>query len=459
MLEAEDPKEPVLKRNITLFQAVMYGVGLVLGAGIYVLIGDVAAIAGNAIWVSFGIAAIIAAFTGISYAELSSMFPKSAAEFIFVKEAFKVNFGAFIAGWLIMFAALTSAAAVAIGFSGYLASLFPQLDPMLSAVALVIALSAINLIGIRESVWMNTIFTVIELAGLAIIVVGAVLLGSFYGVDFNEMPPAVSSSFALSAGAILGAAGLAFFAYFGFENLANIAEETKHASRNIPRALIISIVATTGIYILISISAIALVGWKELSSGDAPLALAAGKAFGSSGVIALAAIALFATSNTVLMMLIAGSRIMFGMSKERVLPTALARLHTSTRTPWISVVFTMLITIVIVALARGNISTVANIAVFVIFMVYAIVNLALIWLRYKQPELVRPFKSPLRIRWFPILAALGFLTSTAMLTQFDSNTVIAGGVTIASGMAAFVIIGRRWKYGSSFLDSTKGDTN
>lgn len=152
-------------------------------------------------------------------------------------------------------------------------------------------------------------------------------------------------------------------------------------------------------------------------------------------------------------MLVAGSRIMFGMSKERALPAALARVHPSRKTPWISVLFTMLITIVLVVLAQGSISTIANIAVFVIFMVYALVNLALIWLRYKQPDLGRPFKSPVSIKWFPVLAGFGFLTSLAMLTQFDSSTVLAGGVAVASGMGAFVLLGWRRKNGSRPLQA------
>jgi basic amino acid/polyamine antiporter, APA family len=439
---SDDKGGVALNRSISLFQAVMYGIGLILGAGIYVLIGDVAGIAGNAMWISFVIAAVIATFTGLSYAELSSMFPKSAAEYVFAKNAFKNNMAAFVAGWLITFVAIASAAAVAIGFSGYLSSFFPQFDPMLSAVALVAALSAINFIGIRESVWMNTTFTLVELAGLAIVVLAAVLLGSFSGADYYEMPPAASASFPLSIGAIIGAAGLVFFAYFGFENLANISEETRNASRTIPKALIISIAATTGIYILIAASAIALVEWEELSSTDAPLALAAEKAFGKVGVTVLSAIALFATSNTVLMMLVAGSRIMFGMSKERALPAALSRIHPATKTPGVAVVLTMLLTVALVVLSRGSISAVASIAVFVIFIVYALVNLSLIWLRYRQPELERPFRSPIRIGWFPVLAGLGFATSLAMLTQFDSGTMIAGAAAIAIGLASYAAIER-----------------
>ena len=420
----------------------MYGVGLILGAGIYVLIGDVAAIAGNAMWISFVIAAVIAAFTGLSYAELSSMFPKSAAEYVFVKNAFKSNIWAFISGWLITFVALASAAAVAIGFSGYLRVFFPQFDPVLLAIGLVLALSAINFKGIRESILMNTSFTLIELAGLVIIVVAALSLGSFSAADYYEMPPGTSASMTLTVGAILGAAALAFFAYFGFENLANIAEETRNAPKTIPKALLISVAATTGIYILIAVSAVALVGWEELSATQAPLALAAEKAFGRVGVTVLSVIALFATSNTVLMMLVAGSRIMFGMAREHALPSAVAKVHHTTKTPWIAVFLTMMLTISIVALSRGSISVVANVAVFLIFMVYSIVNLSLIWLRYKRPELERPFKSPISISWFPLLAGFGLITSLAMLMQFDSGTMMGGVATIITGLASYVIIDR-----------------
>lgn len=441
MLKAGEVNGSNLKRNVDLFQAVMYGVGLILGAGIYVLIGDVAAIAGNAMWISFGIAAIIAAFTGLSYAELSSMFPKSAAEYVFVKNAFQKKMIAFVAGWLIIFVAIVSSAAVAIGFSGYLTIFFPQFEPVLLAVALIIGLSAVNFVGIRESMWMNTTFTLIELAGLAIVVIAAVLLGSFSQEDYFELP-AASASFPLSFGAILAGAGLVFFAYYGFENLANVAEETKNASKTIPKALIISIITTTVIYILVAMSAIALVGWENLSFSDAPLALVTEKAFGKIGVIVLSAIALFATSNTVLMMLVAGSRIVFGMAKERALPTALGRIHFRTKTPWSAIVLTTLLTIVAVVFSGGSILMLANIAVFAIFMVYAAVNMSLIWLRYKHPQLDRPFKSPISIGWFPVLAGLGLATSLAMLTQFDSTTMSAGAAVVATGLASYAIIGR-----------------
>jgi APA family basic amino acid/polyamine antiporter len=283
---------------------------------------------------------------------------------------------------------------------------------------------------------MNTAFTFIELAGLAIIIFAGLWLGNPAAVNYYEVPPA-AGAFPLATGVILSAAGLVFFAYFGFENLANISEETKNASKVIPKALIISIAITTGIYILVAVSAVALVGWERLSSSGAPLALAAEEAFGKPGVFALSTIALFATSNTVLMMLVSASRIMYGMSKGNSLPSYFSKIHQSTGTPWVSVLFTMAIAIAVITLSGGSISEVANIAVFAIFLVYAMINFVLIWLRYKQPERKRPFSSPLKVGRFPLLAGLGLATSLTMLTQFDAGTAALGLFAIVAGVAAY----------------------
>jgi len=417
----------------------MYGVGLILGAGIYVLIGDIAGIAGNAMWISFIAAAFIALFTGLSYAELSSMFPKSAAEFIFVKNAFNNNLVAFVTGWMIIFVAVVSAAAVALGFTAYLSVFFPQVDPILSASALIIILSLVNFIGIKESIWMNTVFTFIELSGLALVIIGALMLGPPPGINYFETPQHNSMP---DLGMLAVASGLVFFAYYGFENLANISEETKNAPKVIPRALLISIVITAIVYIVVAISAITLVGWKELSSSDAPLAFAIEKVFGKIGTTVLSAIALFATTNTVLMMLISGSRIIFGMARERALPYTFARVHQTRKTPWLAVVFTMIFTVAVILVSKGSIQAIATIAVFGIFAVFGVVNFALIWLRYKQPNVARPFRSPLKIGRFPVLAGLGLVTSIAMLSQFDLNTLIAGNVAAAAGLLGYLIIGR-----------------
>jgi APA family basic amino acid/polyamine antiporter len=426
-----------LKRSINLFQAITYGVGLILGAGIYVIIGDVAAIAGNAMWISFIVASVIALFTGLSYAELSSMFPKSAAEYVFAKSVFGSHFIALVVGCLIIFVAVVSAATVALGFSGYFTSVFyPQFHPILVAIVLIAALSVVNFYGISESVWMNTAFTFIELAGLAIIILAGFWLDSIGNTNYFEFPDKISelseSSLLSMIGAVLGGAGLIFFAYYGFENIVNIADETKNPTRVIPKALLISIAVTTAFYILVAISTSALVGWEGLSLSEAPLSLTAEKAFGEQGVVILSLIALFATSNTALMMLVSGSRIIYGISKDQSFPKTLAVVHESRKTPWIAIIIVMVSTMTVVASSSGDIATIASIAVFGIFLVYAIVNLSLIWSRFKDSGYKRPFVSPIRIGKFPVLAGMGLITSVAMLFQFSMNIILGGFLVLLS---------------------------
>lgn len=218
---------------------------------------------------------------------------------------FVSKFVAFIVGCLIVFVVLVSAATVAIGFAGYVSVFFPQAHQVVYAVALIGALSFVNLYGIRESVWTNVAFTLIELAGLLIIILAGMLLNPGASIDFFETPATTTSS-ASAFVLIMSAAG--FNSYY------------------------------TAVYILVAISALDLVGWKELSLSDAPLATAAGKAFGDRNTLMLSIIALFATSNTILMMLVAGSRIIFCIAKDGAFPTKLARVYPTWRTLWAAVI-------------------------------------------------------------------------------------------------------------------------
>lgn len=435
---------PGLKRSVTLFQAIMYGIGLILGAGIYVLIGDVAAIAGNAMWISFLLAAAIASLTGLTYAELSSIFPKSAAEYVYVKEGLGSNFMALFVGCLTIFVAITSAATVAIGFSDYLAALLPQYPPILYALALVLVLSFLNYHGIRESVWVNSIFTIVEVSGLLIIIVAGLSIGSVTDTNYFEMPSSLYLSHATMISTILSSTLLVFFAYYGFENISNISEETKLPTRTIPRALIFSIVVTTIMYILVAVSTVALVGWEELSKSNAPLAVAASKALGNNGIIILTILALFATTNTVLMMLISGSRIIFGIAEhDDAIPTILTEVHSSRRTPWLATIFTMAFTLATIILYTGKISDVASISVFGILIVFALVNLSVIRLRFKQPNLHRPFRLPLSIGKVPIIPALGLVTTIIIIFQFNTSVVTSAFVPLISIIILCLILTKR----------------
>ena len=433
-----------LRRSVTLVQAVMYGTGLILGAGIYVLIGDVAAIAGNALWISFLLAAVMASITGLSYAELSSVFPKSAAEYVYVKEGLGNNFLALFIGCLTIFVAITSAATVAIGFSGYLSVLIPEFPSVFYAIGLVLALSFLNYYGIRESVWVNTIFTLVEISGLLIIIVLALSIESVADTDYLEMPSIAYSSHIALISTILASTVLVFFAYYGFENISNISEETKNPTRTIPKALLFSILVTTIIYILVAISVVALVGWEELSNSDAPLALAASKALGSNGIIVLTILALFATTNTVLMMLISGSRIIFGIAKyDDAIPSILAEVHSSRKTPWLAIIFTTAFTLVTIILYSGKLSDVASISVFSILVVFAFVNLSVISLRLKRPKLHRPFMSPFSVKKLPILPVLGMVITSVTILQFNLHVISSTFVPLTCIIILCLILTKR----------------
>jgi APA family basic amino acid/polyamine antiporter len=416
-----------LRRQLGLFQTTIYGVGLILGAGIYALIGDAAGEAGNSLWLSFVLGAFAAVFTGLSYAELSSMYPKAAAEYIFVKNAFKNNFVAFIVGWLTLFTAIISASAIALGFGGYFMTI-SGVPIVVAAVMAVIGLSFLNFIGIRESSSINIVFTIIEAAGLALVIwLGLVVFGNV-DVDYYEMPFGFSGVFA--------AFTLVFFAYIGFENIANIAEEIKNPRKVLPRAIVLAISITAVIYILVSLSAVRILSWQELDASVAPLADVIKKALGQQWQTVILFIALFATTNTILIMLVSGSRILYGIARDKSLPPILGTIHQKRKTPWLAVIIIGAMSCVFIF--AGEISTVANISVFAIIMVFIFVNISLIWLRFKEPNTERPFKVPLNVKWFPILPALGIITPILGVIQFDSYIILMGFGVVVSGIVFYL---------------------
>jgi APA family basic amino acid/polyamine antiporter len=406
----------------------MYGVGLILGAGIYTLIGDAAGTAGNSIWISFILAAVASVFTGLSYAELSSMYPKAAAEYSFIKNAFKNNFVAFLVGWLTLFAAIISASTIALGFGGYFASLFGA-PILISAVLAIVVLSFVNFFGIKESSSLNIVFTIIEASGLALIVwIGFGLFGNAE-IDYFEAPNGLSG--------IFSAFTLVFFAYIGFENIANIAEEIRNPKKVLPRAIILSISITAIIYILVSVSAIRVLSWQDLDQSIAPLADVAKKALGPQAHLILSAIALFATTNTILIMLVSGSRILYGIASDKSLPSFFGMIHQKRKTPWYAVIAVGLLAIVFTF--AGNIATIASISVFAIIMVFVLVNLSLIWLRLKEPNAERPFRVPFSVKNVPILAILGIITPILGLVQL-SWYVIAIGLGVVGSSILFYFV-------------------
>ncbi|MBI4018949.1 MAG: amino acid permease [Candidatus Aenigmarchaeota archaeon] len=411
-----------LKKELSLVTAIFYGVGIILGAGIYVLIGQGAAVAGNALWLSFVVAAVIASFTAMSYAELAGMLPKTAAEYVYTKKAFGKEWLAFAVQWIMIFALIISATTVALGFGGYFSYLF-GINQVWAAAGLLIVLSLISYTGIKESVRFNILATIIEMIGLLIVIIlGIGFIGT---VDYFAAPAGMTS--------ILMATALLFFAYIGFEEVVNLSEETKNASKVIPKALLISIAITTVLYILVAISAVSIMPAGELAKAKAPLTEVVSRVMPQAGSI-MTVIALFATSNTVLAILVVASRMLYGLARNNVLPKLLAKLGKS-RTPYVSVFLVMLVSLAF--LQFGAIGTVALLTDIGIFAVYLFINAAVIWLRYKEPKAKRTFKSPLNIGRFPALAGLGIVSSLLMLLHFESVLIFYEILVVLAGFLIY----------------------
>ena len=421
-----------LSRHIGLFHLTMYGVGLILGAGIYVLIGEAAGFAGNALWISFILGGIVAAFAGLSYSELTALFPRAAAEYVFVKEGFRSDFIGFIVGWLTILTSIIVAATVALGFGGYMEEL-TNIPILISALAILGILSFVNFIGIKESAWANTIFAIITITGLGIIIVIGFSSPMETEIDYFENP--------LGFSGIILAFVLVFFAFIGFEDMANVAEEVKKPRKTIPRAIMLSVLITTIIYIFVSFASIRIVGWEQLAESSAPLAFVAEQRLGNQGHFVLSIIALFATASTILITLVAGARIFYGMARDGSLPSKLALIHHKTKTPWLAVI--LIFATAIGFSFIGDIVIVANIVVFAVVVTFAMINLSVILLRYTKPDLERPYRVPVNVGKFPILPLFGLGATIYMGFQFELEIVLAGLGILVSGVVFYFIYNRR----------------
>jgi APA family basic amino acid/polyamine antiporter len=418
-----------LKRDVTLGTAILYGVGIILGAGVYALVGEAAALTGNSLWISFVLAALVSAFTGLSYMELISMFPRSAAEYTYVKNAFRNKLLAFNVGWIEIFADTIAASAVSLGFAGYFHALFGT-PIILTALVLIFIMSIVNYWGIKESSRLNVVFTLVEIAGLVLVVALALVYGKFGSVDYLEMPRGVTGT--------LSAAALIFFAYIGFEDLANISEEVKDARKTVPKALLASVVITTVIYVLVSMAVVSLVDWQELAESKAPLALAVSSVLGGQGFWLMSIVSLFATANTVLLSLIVSSRMMYGMGRDRSLPEALSKIHKKRRTPYVAVLVTMILAMAFVLF--GHINIVASITDLGTFYVFIFVNASAIILRYRMPKVKRLFRTPLNIGRFPMIPFFGLLSSLILVSHLRIEAILIGLGVAAAGVVVYLII-------------------
>ena len=416
---------PRLRRELGLLEVTLSGVGIILGAGVYVLIGQAAGLTGNAIWLAFIFSAIIALLTGLSYAELSSMFPKSGAEYDYVANAFNSRL-AFVIGWLVFLSGVLAAATVALGFAGYFSALtsFPLL---ISAIVLLIVLTALLAYGVKETARVAVISTVIEVSGLVVIIaIGLPHLGS---VNYWEMPQGYSGLFAASA--------LIFFAYQGFESMAKFSEETKKPETTVPKALILAIGISVILYVLVALSVVSVLGWQQLAVSNAPFADIVSSTLGPDAAVIIAIVALFATANTALMSMYASSRILYGMAGSSSFTARLAWIHPARRTPLIAIIICGVLSVMLIF--AGDIAFIANVTNFTLFITFIVINAAVIVLRYHSPQIPRAFRIPYSIGRLPLIPIAGIIFCIFLLAMQDLMVLSLGVVLTGIGVMLMVV--------------------
>ena len=417
--------ESGLKKELNLLEITLVGIGNNLGAGIYVLMGKAAGLAGNMVWFSFLFSGATATLSAFSYMELSSMFPKTGAEYGFVRRAFGERIGLFVGLLVIYFVVITSSA-VALGFGRYFSSLSGN-GYLTGTLGLFIVLSLIMVYGVKESARLSILITLIEVSGLLIVIyTGLPYLGT---VNYLDTP---------GLAGIFEASTLIFFAFLGFEDIVRLSQETKEAEKTTPKAMLIAIFFTVFLYMCVAITAVSVLDFRVLGLSGVPLADVVAVSLGNEAFVLMSWIALFSTMNTVLVVMLGGSRIVYGMADSGSLPEIFSRIHPSYQTPWVAILGVTLFSALFVLFK--DVAIVANISNFMIFIVFFMVNLSLIKLRYTDPGRNRPFKVPLNIGRFPLLPFLGALSTVFLFFQL-SLEVITYGLMFA-GIGILVVLFR-----------------
>lgn len=411
--------EPALARTMGLWALVIYGVGDMLGSGIYALIGKIAGTMGNAVWLAFATSLCAALMTGLSYASLGSRYPRAAGAAYISHRAFNQTFLSYLTGLAVMASGLTSMATQSRAFAGYFIGLLgvSAADAAALTVAVVLAfigvLTLINFWGMRESTWLNMVCTLVEIAGLVVVI--AVGMRYWGSVNYLETPAAGDDTTGISLLLMLQGGVLAFYAFIGFEDMINVAEEVKNPRRTFPLAVVLALAITTVIYIAVSVSAVSVLSYTDLAASSQPLVDVVKTAAPWFPAWLFSLIALFAIANTGLLNYIMGSRLVYGMARQGFVPAILGRVHPRRRTPHVAIV--CLMAIVTVLAFTGNVRELASATSGLLLFVFIIINASLIVLKARPGEPPGEFEIP---RWVPVG---GIVVCAALLFQADAKAL------------------------------------
>lgn len=396
---SEGKENAGLSRSIGLFALVIYGVGDMIGAGIYGTIGEAAGFMGNAVWLAFVVSMCAALLTGLTYASLASRYPKAAGAAYVTYRAYGFKFLSYMVGLAVTASGLSS---MATGSRVFAQNLSPLLGGTLPIWVIFLAfiglLTLVNLRGIRECMWVNIVCTAIEVGGLLLII--AVSLPYFGKVDYFHTP---ADSGGLTVPMVMSGAVLAFYAFVGFEDLLNLSEEVKNPRQTMPWGIILAVGCATIVYVLVSLAAVSVVPYAALADAKngAPMAQITKVAAPWIPAGLYTGITLFAVANTALMNFIMGSRLVYGMSRQGLLPGPLGRVHPTRHTPHVAIL--VLALIVAILAFSGNIRDLASATSLLLLFVFALMNAALIILKLRKGEEKGAFEIPLIV---PVLGAL-----------------------------------------------------
>lgn len=429
--------EPELKRVMGPWLLLLFIVGDILGTGIYALTGQVAKQVGGVVWLPFLIAFVVAVITAFSYLELVTKYPRAAGAALYTHKAFGIHFITFIVAFVVMCSGITSASTASRAFAANMSNAFGlNMSPAsvaFVALAFMAVVAIVNFRGVGESVKANVVLTCVELTGLLIIIfIGLWAIGAGQG-DVSRITQfkAVEGSMVWP---VIAATTLAFFAMVGFEDSVNMAEETKDPARLFPKVLLAGLAITGVIYVLVSISAITLVSPEQLSEGETPLLKVVQAGAPNFPVWIFGFITMFAVANSALINMLMASRLVYGMSREHVLPPVLGKVHATRRTPYIAIGFTTLLAFGLITFV-GGVPALGGTTALLLLAVFTVVNIAVLVLR-KDTVGHKHFRSP---TFLPILGAVccGFLVGP--WTGRDMVQYKIAGILIAIGVALWVV--------------------
>ncbi|MGU3494950.1 APC family permease [Xanthobacteraceae bacterium A53D] len=432
------PAQPSLKRVMGPWLLLLFIVGDILGTGIYALTGQVAKQVGGMVWLPFLTAFVVALMTAFSYLELVTKYPKAAGAALYTHRAFGIHFVTFIVAFAVMCSGITSAATAARAFAANFVGAFQlELSGVYGitfiALGFMALVAAVNFRGVGESVKVNVLLTLVELSGLLIIIcIGVWAIGHGQGdVSRVMQPPSSEAGFFWP---VIAATTLAFFAMVGFEDSVNMAEECKDPTRHFPKVLLIGLGITGVIYVLVSVSAITLVSPQDLGEGETPLLKVVQAGAPGFPIWIFGFITMFAVANSALINMLMASRLVYGMSREHVLPAALGKVHRSRQTPYVAIAFTTLLAFALVTFV-GEVPALGGTTALLLLCVFCVVNVAVLVLRKDKVEHGH-FRTP---TFLPVLGALSCAFLAGPWTGRDPVQYRVAGILLAIGVGLWFV--------------------